>query len=247
MNSLERVLAQTFKTPPEPDPPTGSANSLRVFRASKSYFRYRLLIWGFRQIGAVLGILAFLYFDANYDIRDFLGGAPEYALVLVRIGEKFAIVGLAVQLPVTFFLTQLDYRYRWYMTTDRSLRIREGVANVREQTMMFSNVQNVAIRQGPLQRLFGISDLEVRSAGGGGQSENKHDNSGQKEDMHLGYFRGVSNAAEIRDLILDYLRRAKGPGLGDPAEVSPTTTEDDTVAAGRLLLDEAKALRRALN
>jgi hypothetical protein len=245
LNTVARVRAQTFKTPPEPDPPTGATNSLRVFRASKSYFHYRLLIWGFRQIGTVLGILAVLYFDANYDIRDFLGGAPEYALVLIRIGEKFAIVGLAVQLPVTFFLTQLDYRYRWYMTTDHSLRIREGVANVREQTMMFSNLQNVAIRQGPLQRLFGISDLEVRSAGGA--SEKTHDNSGQKEDMHLGYFRGVSNAAEIRDLILDYLRRAKGPGLGDPADVSPTTTEDDTVTAGRLLLDEAKALRRALN
>ena len=59
MSAVERILAQTFKTPPEPDPPTGAANSLRVFRASKSYFHYRLLIWVFRQIGAVLGMAFF--------------------------------------------------------------------------------------------------------------------------------------------------------------------------------------------
>ena len=42
---------------------------------------------------------------------------------------------------------------------------------VQEKTMTFSNVQNVSIRQGPMQRLFGIADLEVRTAGGGSSSD----------------------------------------------------------------------------
>ena len=36
-----------------------------------------------------------------------------------------------------------------------------------ETTISFENVQNVEVRQGPLQRYFGIADVVVQTAGGG--------------------------------------------------------------------------------
>ena len=92
-----------------------------------------------------------------------------------------------------------------YMITDTSLRIREGLIVVRERTMTFANIQNLSICQGPLQRLLGIADLKVRTAGGGGgqgQGQGQAEKTGSA-NMHLGYFRGVDNAAEIRELAHD--------------------------------------------
>jgi membrane protein YdbS with pleckstrin-like domain len=246
MSSLEQLVARVFRTPPEPDSPTGASNSLRVFRASRSYFHYQLLVWGVRQIGAITAIVLLLWFDAAYGIHNFAPGVPNFVMWGLRVLETLAIVGLAIQIPLTYVLTRLDYHYRWYMTTDRSLRIREGIVNVREQTMMFSNVQNVAIRQGPLQRAFGISDVEVRSAGGGGASEKSDRGASRKDDLHLGYFRGVSNPEEIRDLILEHLRRLKDRGLGDPDEPASGDRSVGAMAAARLLLAEAKQLRDSL-
>jgi uncharacterized membrane protein YdbT with pleckstrin-like domain len=152
-------------------------------------------------------------------------------------------------------MVRLDYRYRWYMTTDTSLRIREGITTVRERTMTFANIQNLSLKQGPVQRLFGISDLQVRTAGGGGAESSEESKKGHSEadNMHLGYFRGVDNAEEIRDLVLTQMRGMRDSGLGDPDEPAavlgsqgPSVPSGELLVAARELLVEARALRGVL-
>jgi uncharacterized membrane protein YdbT with pleckstrin-like domain len=148
---------------------------------------------------------------------------------------------------------------RWYVVTDRSLRIRTGVWSVQESTMSFANLQQVEVSQGPLQRLLGLADVKVQSAGG---SDNPHGK--PQDDLHTGHFHGVDNAHEIRDLIQDRLRRYRESGLGDPEEArhaaqaaaarehaatltaGSAPTDADVLAAARELAAEAKALRVAL-
>jgi uncharacterized membrane protein YdbT with pleckstrin-like domain len=152
---------------------------------------------------------------------------------------------------VTYLIARLDYELRWYMVTDRSLRIRHGVWKVAESTMSFANIQQVVVSQGPLQRLLGLSDVRVQSAGGGSVDEHKKSD---EDDLHLGLFHSVTNASEIRDLILERLRRFKESGLGDPEEAAhshpsepaPPVPNGDLVAAARELAAEARALRSAL-
>jgi uncharacterized membrane protein YdbT with pleckstrin-like domain len=125
------------------------------------------------------------------------------------------------------------------MLSDRAIRIREGIVTVREKTIALANVQNIAIRQGPLQRALGIADVEVKTAGGGSsESEGKK---GGSEPMHVAYFRGVDNAEEIRDLVREGVRVQKNAGLGDPDEVEPATGEDAIAE----LLREARLFRSA--
>lgn len=178
-------------------------------------------------------------------------GVPPGLLTWLRIGEVFAITGFLLQLPFTLVMLRLDYAYRWYLVTDRSLRIRHGILTVHETTMSFANLQQVEIRQDPLQRLFGLADLRVRSAGGGDGGENAE---AESKALHQSRFHGVDNATEIRDLILARLRRYRTAGLGDtdekPARLSaaPATApaEDGLAEAARALLEEARALRRTV-
>ena len=71
-----------------------------------------------------------------------------------------------MQLPITFAILRLDYELRWYIVTDRAARLREGIVTLKEMTFTLANVQDIRLRQGPLQRLLGLADVELRTAGG---------------------------------------------------------------------------------
>lgn len=172
---------------------------------------------------------------------------PWWLFPALTLFEFGSVLLYLLQLPVTYALVRLEYEQRWYIVTDRSLRIRSGLVSLQETTMSFANLQQVAVNQGPLQRLLGIADVQVRSAGGGGGGEHKQEHA---DSMHVGIFHGVDNAVEIRDLILERLRRFRAAGLGDPDDhreavtSSPATGTPNVLAAAREALDEAKALRR---
>ena len=177
-------------------------------------------------------------------------------VVAVYAVEVLAWLTFLVQVPATFAMLHLDYEMRWYLLSDRSLRIREGLVKVQEKTIAFANIQNMTIRQGPLQRLLSIADLEVRTAGGGGAAA-KEGNGGRHAsggDMHVARFRGVSDAAEIRDTIRECVRQHRDAGLGDPDDrqgraSAPATREGERPAlvnAARELLVETRALRSTL-
>ena len=130
-----------------------------------------------------------------------------------------ALLVFAGQAALTYFSLRLHYEMRWYKVTDRSLRIRAGIWNVREMTMTFANVQNISITQGPLERLFGIWDVRVETAGGGSQRGAHGHGEGFGANLHTAVFRGVDDAEPIRDMMLARLRRARGAGLGDLDDV----------------------------
>ena len=154
------------------------------------------------------------------------------------------LIGLGifiVQIPFSLAKARLDYEMRWYIVTDRSMRLREGIFGVREMTFTFANVQNIAIRQGPLQRLLGIADVVVRTAGGGGGSTEQGEYQHAGKPMHVGTLRAVDNAEMVRDLILERLRRLRDAGLGDPDDRHPAV--EVLRDAARELLEAARALR----
>lgn len=254
MDAVKRFLLDFLRVPAEPEPPRGSSpEELRVFRAAPAYLRYKLLGWALRQMLALLGlafVLAASYSEEAAGWIDNIPVAPIRSVleVITSFGGPLELLALTIfltQLPFGFLLVLLDWENRWYMVSDRSLRIREGVWKIVEQTMTFSNIQNVAVRQDPLQRWFGIAEVEVRTAGGG-SSESSPDKKAQHGNLHLAYFRGVDNAADIRDLILAHLKRARAAGLGDPDDAAGPETSDSALEAAREILSEARRLREVL-
>lgn len=277
---IKRSLLRVLRVPPEPHPPSGSPDSIRTFRASRNYYRYKLFGWGLKQLAALVGVIMLAGVHFTYDLGSRIPWksirAPAFVTETIEEFQKdeearevtniirwildmrflllIEIVGLVflfAQAPLTYAMVQLDYEMRWYIVTDRSLRIREGIASVREMTMTFANVQNLTIQQGPIQRLLGISDLRVRTAGGGSGDKDMGQDDKDAASMHVGYLRGVDDAQAIRDTIPARMRRVKGAGLGDPEdEAGPGDVVhaegEDLLAAARELLGEARALRRVV-
>ncbi|MBE2213175.1 MAG: PH domain-containing protein [Opitutaceae bacterium] len=317
--SWEMRALRWLRVPPEPQPPSGSPGSLRVFRAGRNFLRLRFARWMLTQVGAVFGVLASLVFIREVEIQvelarlraeqaaatapaaeDGASGAaptetadsakpadlapepdpqqwrgafhralyavaprwlrelpqriPPEALVWIKVVEALGILGFIVQLPWSLAVVVLDYRQRWYMVTDRSLRLRWGVMTVHEATMSFANLQQVAVHQGPLGRVLGLWDVQVESAGGGSGKHEEED----RESMHRAVFQGVENGQEIRDTILARLRLFRESGLGDPddhlshaasapaAQPVAATTATDAMRAAREVLAEVRALRSQL-
>lgn len=320
------LLLRWLKVPPEPQPPFGAPDSLRIFRAGKNYFKLRLLTWAFGQTLALAGVIFWAFFLLHVEQKagaekiaraaraeaaaanpapaavppaavnapkaenppatqksvrkkrerprgwdGFVMGFVEVALRLppwaFPVIWALKLIGFLIyllQIPLTYSIMRLDFEMRWYVVTDRSLRIRNGVWSVQELTMSFANLQQVVVTQGPLQRLLKIADVRVQSAGGGGAED--HGKPGSHGDsLHTGLFHGVDNPDEIRDLILARLKRFRETGLGDPDEKSNTAGSHDhtfpatpapdssmvasseAIAAARELAAEARALRTLIS
>lgn len=232
MSILLDFVAYLLAVPPAPGAPPGDEGATRVFRASIRYYYYRLAAWGARQLFVLIALLGLIL------------GASKPGLGLGALVGALGIPILVIELLMSYAAVRLDYDKRWYLVTNRSLRIREGVLRVNEITISFANIQNVSISQGPIQRLLGISDLRVDTAGGGGAIALAAQADGV---MHTAFFRGVDNAERIRGLIQEQLRGHKDSGLGDPDDVAVQAPagsrgEDPVIAALRQIRVAAREL-----
>lgn len=273
---MKELFLRWLRLPARPDPPPGSDDTLLQFRSSKKALAVDFVRWGVGQVAALGGILFSLAIFGNWNLPVPLPIVGEIRRELDAEGLQIAswvisgdwmhwmhLIELAalgffvVQLVASGFLLRLAWELRWYMVSDESLRIREGLWSTHERTMTVANIQNLSIRQGPLQKLLGLADLEVHTAGG------KHAQAGTKEDqsknLHVGRFRDVEDAEGLRDRIRGSLKRHRGLGLGGegdeeehlPVEQTLSQAEaagggGDAVAAASELLAEARALRAAL-
>lgn len=265
---FERIVLRLMKVPPEPAFVTRPEPRAQAFRASRNYYNLRLLGWTLSQASAVAGILVFLWFTGLFSFEvppALFDKLAEHDVSWPRDIARDRVAGLSIldglwlleilgiglfllQLPVTFAMLRLDYRMRWYVLTDRSLRIRAGVRKVREQTLSLANIQNVKFEQGPVERLFGFASVKVRTAGGGSSSGDSGDSADKQEEksLHVGWLRGLDDAEAVRDRILAAVRRHRDAGIGGPVVETAHANEDAALGAARELLEEIRAWRGSL-
>lgn len=238
------VCEGLLRIPHEPAPPPGDEASARVFRAAPAFFKYQVVLWG---IGSAFVLLLGLtgMIAANAAVQS-ARHAPAFLKGLVLAGSLLGLFLLVLHAALSFALLRLNYEKRWYVVTDRSLRIREGVVTVREMTVTFANIQNLSVVQGPIQRALGLSDLKVETAGGGSARPNEQR---AGPNLHTAWFRGIANAEEVRQLIQERLRALKDSGLGHREEMRAAHSalgDEALLAALRAVREEARALRAAV-
>lgn len=227
---MKNEVLRLAHVPAQPHVPDGDGGSVRVFNAGRNYFTWRLLLWGLANAGIALLLLGGLAFSFNPKLSPL---ARTICLAVDTVGLGVFIVSL----PITYFLQRLNYEMRWYIVTDRSLRIRSGVVFLQEITMTFANIQEIRVNANPIERLLGLANVTVRSAGGGDAS------AGQSSSGHLAEFAGVDNAEAIRDLLVERLRVYRDSGLGEKTVVAG---EAPVLLAAREVLQETRALTKAL-
>lgn len=247
MEAFRCWCEKILRIPPEPEPPPGDEATARIFRAAPAYFRLLLIMW------AVSNLFILLFFMASIGaglIAAIVAAqrqrGAEVVVVLLGLLLFLIVAVLVFQAAFRLAVMRLEYEKRWYVVTDRSLRVREGVVSVREMTVSFANIQDVAVTQGPIERMLGLSNVRVTTAGGGGHVQSKQ----AGPNLHQAWFRGIDNAEEVKNLILERLRALKDSGLGHREEAVATVAADsasdrkafrDALAA---VLDEARALRQ---
>jgi membrane protein YdbS with pleckstrin-like domain len=222
---LKRLAAAILRVDVQPPAlPAGSRESAHTFRASPRYLSYRLI---FFWVGVFIELAAFI----PSIVAVTVAGHPIVATAVIG-GAALAAAGTFLG----YCAVRLDYELRYYVVTDRAIRIREGAWLTREMTLTHANVQDLSIQQGPVQRLFGIADVVIKTAGGGAVAAQPGGHG------HLAMLAGVEDAPAVRDRIRAYLRRKDDGGLGDDdgAKASPSMLE-----ALREVAEAARALRAA--
>ena len=233
MTIAERVkdaVLRLARVPADPHVPEGAEESVRVFNAGRNYFTWRMILWGLGNAATALGLAAAFAFS-------FIPTLPSLVRAIWLAVEAGAVGLFVASIPITYFLQRLNYEMRWYIVTDRSLRIRSGVVWLQEITMTFANIQGIRVNANPIERLLGLANVEVHSAGGGDTAH------GEPSSGHVGKFAGVDNAEAIRDLLVERLRVYRDSGLGEKTIEAP---EPLSLSAAREVLQETKALRNCL-
>jgi uncharacterized membrane protein YdbT with pleckstrin-like domain len=241
---IRRECERVLRIPPQPGPPPGDETSTRIFRAAPRFYQYLLALWGLGTLVTVLVMIPLIIIPV-VGIWDRHREGSSFASLLWLI-PFFEVVLLVAFRLFRIIVLKIDFDKRWYVVTDRSLRVREGVVRVSEMTVTFANIQNISISQGPIQRALGIADLRVDTAGGGGTTPGR----GAIQSMHTAWFRGIDNAAEVRELIQARVRQLKNSGLGDHEEESLAARPGPhaaMVTALREVLAEARALTKAIH
>jgi len=238
-NAFRSACERVLRIPADPEPPPGDEASTKVYRAADNYYKYLLVVWAISSFATILPTLiatiVCLAAAATSNLSPLFALIPSFLLVIMIIAS---VIHLAI--------VRLNYEKRWYIVTDRSLRVREGVIGIREITVTFANIQNISISQGPIQRLLSIADLRVDTAGGAGATDHSHHAVAQ---THVAWFRGVDNAPQVRELIQSRLRQWKDAGLGDHDDHAPKISahgDAAVIAALRDVRAAATALRETV-
>jgi len=237
---LWRVLGDLFLVPHDPPTlPVRPGEAIDSFQPGEGFLRY-LKFWFWFLL---------VFFDLIF--------AAAYAGIAATLCTKGLWWVSAILLPPTLFIIvvpdifayiaiHLRYDTTWYVMTDRSLRIRRGIWAIHEVTITYENIQNIRVRSGPVQRYFGIADVMVETAGGGGAHAGK---GGQNTTGHQGVIEGVGNAIEIRDRIMAHLKQSQTAGLGDDRDhvAAATSWTPAHMEALRAIRDEIRKTKLAID
>ncbi len=197
-------LVHCFRVPDGPPLlPEAMHGALQVFHPSRRYLSYlKAYFW----VGLVL-----------VDLLILLGWLLIF-WVNATIGWILAIPALVIAvLPdiLAYIAIHLRYDTIWYAVSNRGLYVRRGIIVITEHTITLENIQNVSVRRGPIEQLFGIATLVVETAGASAHDEESSFMVGNQTIMV-----GLEDADELRELLMKHVRSSSSAGLGDDADRS---------------------------
>jgi membrane protein YdbS with pleckstrin-like domain len=232
---IKGVIAGLLRIPLEPATiPVNSGELLDSFHPAPAWIRLR-------QIQIILGVCLALLGVAGaslglwfFGVKNPPGAGQGFSFWIWGALETAGFIFILVSGVVRLIFLRLQYDCTWYVLTTRAMRIRRGLWVIQETTITYDNIQNVTVKQGPIQRLFKLSDIEVETAGGGGSADSSKNGAGSS---HSGRIEGVVDPQRLRERIMTQVRLSRSSGLGDGDEASrraPALSPGTTPEWGRL-------------
>ncbi len=119
------------------------------------------------------------------------------------------------------------YRTLEYSIDDAGIRLKKGVFWRKRTTVPYGKITNIDITQGPVERMFGISHLQIQTAG----------NSNPQAPKAELVITGMRDCESLKNIIMDRINRLPG---------SPAAAAPKEAAGLNDLLNELVAIRKAL-
>jgi membrane protein YdbS with pleckstrin-like domain len=229
-----------------PEPPH-TANG-QIFRPTYRTLLYELVVWALGQSVALLLLILILFGAPIIEALAWTGWAwlLELALQWTAWFDRllldivptafqgfiavFGILAFIAQFLLTLAGIWARQRYTWLVAGDVGIRLRRGWFQSHDVTMRYSAIQQVHLRQGPLQRLIGVGTVEISSAA------NRHDD--EDEGKRPTRVQNIPHPTSLRNLV-----RSRVEATQQRALPAPT---DATSAAAAEFLDAARTLRTLL-
>ncbi len=112
------------------------------------------LIW-LVVLGIVIGFSYFIYYQTNLH--------NEFDIIFMHIGAS--IIGLYAILNVLVFPT-IRYKRYAYLVTEDIIDVKKGLFVITRSVVPIIKVQKIAISNGPIDRLFNLSNIDIFNSAG---------------------------------------------------------------------------------
>jgi len=160
------------------------------------------------------------------------------ALLVLPLAQASAItVALLFPLLVVagfiIFWIQKYYSSITYILTNDEIVVEKGVWWKRKSFVPYNRITNISVVQGPIARQFSLSTVRVQTAGfsGGGSTGDR---------IAEAVILGVKNFEEIRNVIMDFVKR------GRPVAVEAEAEAPSPRGINQQILNELRRIRKAL-
>lgn len=215
---------------------------MAVFRPL-SAFRNKLFLYNISVfLGITSGIILFIAFltfvieiDSDTGNKDFstflLGNATLLWTAYLTISM---IIMLSAAILTVFYVRGIEYQ-----VGEREVIVKKGIINKMEKHIPFRTITNISSRYGPYDRLFGIGTVQIETAGKSGAQ------TGPEEKIE-----GISNFLEVRDEILEVLRRFRhqyATTTETPEDALVETVRSTVGSFEQQLLNELKDIKDILS
>ena len=142
------------------------------------------------------------------------------------------ILMLFAAILVVYYVRNIEY-----ILEDTEVIVKKGLINKTIKHVPFRTITNVSSRYGIYDRMFGIGTCEIETAGKSGQQ------TGPEEKIE-----GISNFREVRDAVLNELRRFRGQYATTTEVEQPIRYEESSgdIVFQRELLDELRQIKKVL-
>jgi len=197
----------------------------KVFKPSAWYTIKLLVTLALIAVGVLVGavvIAVAMSFDDDVGLR----GALIFFLVILALDLAWWIPAMVLAGPY--------YRSLSYEIQDDQVVMHVGIWTKAVKHVPYRTVTNLTVKQGILDRLFGLGTLDIQTAGMSGT------NSAEQSLV------GLDSAQEIYEMVAARLQRFRGgmAPTGANVEGDGSAQADDVTLAH--VLDELRAIRRAL-
>jgi uncharacterized membrane protein YdbT with pleckstrin-like domain len=155
------------------------------------------------SVGTIVSTLLFVGFAVFFVFASISDSGDEGADVSA-LPLELIVIGLVVAALLAIGYSVLWVRLFGYELADQEVKIEKGVISKSYDSIPYSRIQNVGIERSLLERILGISTLQIHTAGHSGQGSGAEGNiPGVEKD----------GAEEVRESIMEKARGSDDGGV----------------------------------